>query len=346
MSKQRPVPPSIQWESVSDEELLGMRVRDLRLRIEGTVLEERIQRLYGELEAKGIGLRPPCYLADEWLTPDGVPVIGIPFYLAHPRLTQLEKKMMLEAEGEGDAWCMKLLRHETGHAFNYAYRLHRRTRWRALFGRYSTPYGSIYTARPYSRRFVVHLEDNYAQAHPDEDFAETFAVWLAPGAAWEERYRDWPALKKLRYVDTVVRRIGNTPPPVATREMLWAASRKRSTLAAYYERKRRSLRDDFPGFYDRLLVRIFHARGVHQETPAKASHFLRAHRRHLVNSISMWTNQRKFDIDKLVRRLAARSDDLGLCVHRGEIETALEVAAFFTAVMGGVRRFDWRSEEP
>ena len=94
----------------------------MKLRIKDTLLEERIQRLYGELEEKGLSFRPPCYLADEWLTPDGTPIIGIPFYLAHPRLTQLEKKIMLEAEGDTDAWCMKLLRHEAGHALNYAYR--------------------------------------------------------------------------------------------------------------------------------------------------------------------------------------------------------------------------------
>ena len=115
---------SISIDEVSDEELLETRIRDLNLSIEGSLLEERIARLYRELDERGIPFHPPCYLADEWLVPDGMPVVGIPFFLAHPRLTHLEKKMMLEAEGDTDTWCMQLLRHETGHAINYAYRFH------------------------------------------------------------------------------------------------------------------------------------------------------------------------------------------------------------------------------
>lgn len=73
-----------EWKDLPDEELLDMRVRDLGVRIEGSPLEQRISRLYAEMEARGIGFHPPCYLADEWLTPDKVPVIGIAFYLCIP----------------------------------------------------------------------------------------------------------------------------------------------------------------------------------------------------------------------------------------------------------------------
>ena len=231
----------ISLDRLSDQEILAARVCDLDLRIEGTALEDRIRRLYAELDRKGISFHPPCYLADEWLTPDRTPVIGVPFYLAHPKLIHLERKMMLEAEGSTEAWCMKLLRHEAGHALGYAYLLYRRTRWRELFGPFSRRYSSAYSAQPYSKRFVIHLDDNYAQAHPDEDFAETFAVWLTPGSRWEERYAGWPALKKLQYVDHLVRSIGGRPPLMTDRRTPWSASRMRSTLALLYERKRRHL---------------------------------------------------------------------------------------------------------
>lgn len=319
-----------------------MRVRDLGVRIEGSPLEQRISRLYAEMEARGIGFHPPCYLADEWLTPDKVPVIGIAFYLAHPRLAKLEKKMMLEVEGGSDSSCMKILRHEAGHALNYAYRLFERTRWRELFGPFSAKYSNSYYAQPYSKRYVNHLRENYAQAHPDEDFAETFAVWLTPNSRWQEKYRDWPVFKKLRYVDHLVRRIGPASPLVTTRLTPWSASRMTSTLAAYYQRKRRHLGEEFPGFYDPGLQRLFAGRPG-TEPLQRASDFLRRRRRHLVNAVAKWTGQRKLDTDRLLGKLIRRCDALGLYVVTGEVETVSEATSFVTAVMTNVHRF---AEEP
>lgn len=327
------------WEDLSDNELLKTRVRDLKLQIKGTVLEDRIYRLYAELDAKNIQFHPPCYLADEWLCPDRVPVIGIPFYLTHPRLANLERRMMLEVEGGTDSWCMKLLRHESGHALNYAYQCYRKTRWRELFGNFSTRYSSSYSARPYSKRFVVHLEDNYAQAHPDEDFAETFAVWLTPNSRWNERYQDWPAIRKLNYVDSLMKRIGSQPPKDFLYTTPWSASRMTSTLEVYYERKRRYLGDDFPGFYNPGLERIFFKKPAIDDRSRKASLFLKRHRKHIINSVSMWSGQRKYDIDKLIRKLADRCDDLGLWLHRSEEETIFETTSFITAVMCNIRSF-------
>ena len=344
MAKSRNVKKLISIDDLAEEELLNVRIRDLNLSIKDSVLDERIVRLYRELEEHGIHFRPPCYLTDEWLVPDGIPVVGIPFFLAHPRLTILEKKKMLEAEGDTDAWCMQLLRHETGHAINYAYRLYRRTRWRELFGPYTKPYLSTYTAQPYSRRYVIHLADNYAQAHPDEDFAETFAVWLAPGRAWEKKYQGWPAIKKLRYVDYLMSSVAAKPPEVTLNQPLWAASRMRSTLREYYTRKRQSLREEFPGYYDPGLLRIFTTRSIKEKCRESAAHFLSIHRRHIINSVSMWTMQRKFDVDKMVRRLRQRCADLGLNVYKSDAETMFETAAFITAIMGKLKRFDWRSE--
>ena len=325
------------WEDLPDEQLLQIRVRDFGLRIEGSWLEPRIAQLHEELDARGIHCHPPCYLADEWLCPNKVPLIGIPFYLAHPRLKQLEKKMMLEVEGETEPWCMKLLRHEAGHALNYAYRFFRRTRWRELFGPFSAPYRDSYTPRPYSKRYVIHLEDNYAQAHPDEDFSETFAVCLTPGSNWRDRYRDWPAMKKLRYVDGLIEELGSKAPVVTTREELAAAARMTSTLAMYYDRRRRSLRDAFPGFYDPALQRLF--TGDEASGLPKAADFLRRWRRQIVDGVCMWTGDRKFEVNALVNLLIKRSRALKLYQGKGDVETAYEVAGFVTAAMKRVHTF-------
>lgn len=338
-STKRTVPAIRDWDRLPDEELLRLRIRDLGLRIEGSVLEGRIQRLYDELAARNIGLRPPCYLADEWLTPDGVPVIGIPFFLAHPRLTRLERTMMLEVEGESDEWCMRLLRHEAGHVINYAYRLYRRTRWRELFGPISARYSAdAYPYQPYSRRYVRHLPDNYAQAHPDEDFAETFAVWLDPRSDWRRRYREWPAFRKLRYVDRLMATVGGAAPSVTGGQTPWAASRMRSTLGAYYDRKRRLLGEEFPGYYDPGLRRIFTVVPP-PGSALKASRFLRRHRRRIVDGVAMWIGERKYDIDKLVRKLTVRCEAMGLYLRRSEIDTVVEVTAFVTAVANDIHHF-------
>ncbi|MCK5393915.1 MAG: putative zinc-binding metallopeptidase, partial [Candidatus Omnitrophica bacterium] len=214
----------IDLNCLSEEELLNTRICDLSIKIQGTWLESCIQELYSEIDEKGLNFRPICYLADEWLTPDGEPVVGIPFFLAHPALIKLEKKMMLEVEGSTHSWCMMLLRHEAGHALNYAYKLYRRKKWQNLFGKMSKEYADTYRFRPYSKNFVRHLEDYYAQYHPDEDFAETFAVWLNNKLDWREKYKGWKAINKLNYVDTLMDEIKTKDPIVKNGEKYWVAS--------------------------------------------------------------------------------------------------------------------------
>ena len=84
------------WEKLSDEQLLMQRLSSLKVKVEGTWLEDCLGTLNEELQAKGIRLRPHAWISSEWFSPADVPGIAIPFYLAHPRLMKLEKKMMLE----------------------------------------------------------------------------------------------------------------------------------------------------------------------------------------------------------------------------------------------------------
>ncbi len=320
------------WEQLADEELLQMRIRDLNVQIAGSPVEPCVGRLNAELDAKGIQFHPPCYLADEWLTPDKVPIVGIPFCLAHPRLRQLEQKTMYEVEGATEEPCMKLLRHECGHAISYAYQLYRRTRWRQLFGLFSATYSNSYFYQPYSRRFVIHLKDNYAQSHPDEDFAETFAVWLTPDSTWQEKYKDWPVIKKLHYMDRVMKDIADKPPLVTLKgHPPYSAARMTSTLAAHYERKRRVLGSEFQGFYDDSLLELFAARHP-GPSAVKASQLLRSHRAQLAGNVTRWTGHRKYDIYQLVNRLAARCDELGLAARGSDHDSIIGLTALLTTI--------------
>lgn len=326
------------WNKLSEEDILQMRVRDLKLQFPDSPVEPFIQRLYGELDAQGIQFHPPCYFADEWLCPDKTPIIGIPFYLAHPRLKQLEKKMMFDVEGGTDYSCMKLLRHECGHALNYAYDLYKKTRWRELFGHFSARYANSYYAQPYSRRFVIHLEDNYAQSHPDEDFAETFAVWLTPNSRWETKYRGWPVMKKLRYIDGMMKRIGGQA-PLHTAQGIppWSAVRMTSTLAAHYERKRKVLGSEFKGFYDDSLQELFMTK-CPDPSALKASQLLRHNRRHIIDNVTRWTGHRKYDIHQLVNRLILRCEGLKLYADTNQTNDLIAVTALVTAIASNIFR--------
>lgn len=197
------------------ETLLSQKINELPLQIRATHLQELIFQLYKELQSAGIVFKPKTYLSDGWGCPDRIPVIGIPFYLADPALTKLQAQMM-GGKSDDDATIMRLLRHEAGHTFNYAYRLYEKRSWQKLFGPFDLPYLEDYKHKvdPLSTRFVHHIGGYYAQKHPDDDFAETFAVWLTPGSEWQKLYAETPALKKLRYVDLAAARYGKKLPLV------------------------------------------------------------------------------------------------------------------------------------
>jgi hypothetical protein len=319
------------WASFRDEELLAMRICDLGVRIEGSELEPLIAQVYSELEARGISLRPACYLGDEWFTPAQQALVAIPFYLAHPRLKALELRQVLEVEGGTPEWGLQLLRHEIGHAVDHAYRFSRRRRWRALFGNTdddATP--DIYRPRPYSKSFVRHLANWYAQAHPDEDFAETFAVWLGtPEREWRARYRRWKALEKLEYVDELMKEAARTPVRPPPQRRIADAGRIRKTLQRYYAERRKLYAEDYPDFYDADLRDIFNGE-VGQES---AAHFMRRSRKTIVPSIVRWTGEHKYTVDHLVRRLMLRCESLGLFAPKNHERLMLELSAYLAALV-------------
>ncbi len=302
------------WTRLSDEKLLSMRFCDLGLTLEGSRLERRVQRLYAELEARGIRFRPHVWLSDEWFSPDGVPGIAVPFYLAHPRLERLERHIMREAEGGNTRWFMRILRHEAGHALDNAYRLRRRKRWREVFGPASLQYPTRYRARPGSRRYVHHLGEWYAQSHPTEDFAETFAVWLTPRSGWRRNYADWPALEKLSAVDELLEEVRGRRAPVRNRARVEPLESNTRTLAQYYRRKLAGNRHYRRGLADELLKRLFSTERPRRGA-IRASTLLRTHRNSLIGSVSRQLDLERYSIQQIYRMLIERSDNLKLFVR-------------------------------
>lgn len=313
----------------SDADLLDMRMCDLGLSITGTFIEERIEQLYDELGERGISFRPHCWLSDEWFSPDGVPGIAIPFYLAHPRLMRLERKQILDVEGGTHEWFMKILRHEAGHAIDTAYRLRRRKSYRETFGRVSAPYPNYYRPKPYSRNYVQHLDMWYAQSHPVEDFAESFAVWLRPRSRWRTQYKGWPALKKLEYVCETMADLVDCKPLVVSRAHVDPLRTVRKTLRVHYEKKRAHYGLEHPNLYDRDLRRLFSDRPEHSKNMTAAA-FIRRTRTELRKTVSKWTGEYQYTIDQVLSEMLERCREMRLRLSQPAEETKRDVLILLT----------------
>jgi hypothetical protein len=301
------------WVRLSDEQLLAKRFCDLKLSIQRSPLAAHVRRLYADLERRGVSIRPHVWLSEEWFAPDGVPGIAVPFYLAHPRLERLERRIMGEAEGGNTRLLLRILRHEAGHALDNAYRLRRRKSWRTVFGPASLPYPARYRARPGSRRYVHHLGEWYAQAHPTEDFAETFAVWLTPKSGWRKSYADWPALHKLRAVDELVASVRGVRPPVRNRTRIEPLELNTRTLAQHYRRKLARNRLIRRGLADELLRRAFSPERSRPDAP-RAATLLRTALRPLTPAVARALRIERYSVEQVLRMLIERSERLKLYV--------------------------------
>jgi hypothetical protein len=321
------------WETVRFE-LLNSRISDLGLQIEGSPLEPLTRRLYRELDAKGLDFQPRFYLTDGWGCPDGVPVIGIPFYLADKRLSRIEEEQTGEIEDEH--MIMMLLRHEAGHAVNYAYRLHEHPEWAEMFGRFSRPYRDSFQPNPFSRQFVRHIAHHqygrtYAQKHPDEDFAETFAVWLTPRSGWRRRYRNWPALRKLEYVDKLMRHIRAEKPVCLDGDLCTPVEEMAVLLAEHYGQRAERYREAAQGYVDDKLQEVFPP--VRGRTLLPAGDLLRKQRPGLLTRVLRWSGLADEEVQTLLDKLEARADALGLQFRRRDLAVKLmDVTALATSL--------------
>lgn len=309
------------------QSLLEARIKDLKLHLAGTPLERYIHQLYENLEAKGFTFRPQCYLSDQWGCPSGVPVIGIPFYLADPKLHTIEAELGDGAESEHEI--MMYLRHEAGHCINYAYKLYETDEWRKLFGDYTKPYRDDFKPQPFSRKYVVHISGWYAQKHPDEDFAETFAVWLTPDSEWEKRYRGWGAMKKLQYVDAIARRLGRAEPGTKTYERDIEVDDMEETVLDHY--RQRDLMDkvdvQMGEHLDQDLRNLFESPG---KAPAQAETLIRAERQSLIQAVTQYSGVSRAVVRSVLDHLLDRTSALGLSV---EIDRSREYLTRLTSLL-------------
>jgi hypothetical protein len=314
-------------------------LNSLNLKIEGSMLGKVIERLFSEMERKKIIFRPKFYLTDTWGCPNKVPVVGIPFYYADPTLSEIEDELHGDLEDEQEL--MMSLRHETGHAINYAYRLYETSEWQEIFGNFTEPYRDFFLPNPRSREFVKHLHQQvgpfagriYAQKHPDEDFAETFAVWLTPRSNWRQKYRHWSAMKKLKCVEGLMKRIVDKKPLVTDGELVHPIGELNLTLLEYYNKNEERYREKAQGYVDDVLKEIFSTNGK-GEMRIPAGGFIEKNRCVLVDMISHWTRENTSSVQPLVDKLITRAKDLDLNLSpRRQSRKLIEVTALATTLV-------------
>jgi hypothetical protein len=311
------------WHTVRYE-LLNTRICDLGIRVEKSPFEPFVTQLYRELEVKRLKFHPSVYLSDSWGCPDQVPVIGVPFYLADERLARIEEEQT--GDVEDPQTIMMLLRHETAHAFNYAYRLWEDSEWVEAFGPFTKPYRDTFHPQPRSRNFVRHISASqygptYAQKHSDEDFAETFAVWLTPGSNWRRTYQKWPAMKKLKYVDRTMRRVGALAPVRTEGELYNPVGKLTMLLAEHYGEHPERFRAAARGYVDDRLREVFSAPKRGDTMPLGT--LLKTHRRVLTSRMVRLAGLGSEDAAEILRKLEERADALKLRVPSAGRESAL-----------------------
>jgi hypothetical protein len=321
------------WETVRFE-LLNTRICDMDLRIDDSPLQPCIDKLNRELEAKAIDFLPEIYLSDGWGCPDGVPLIGVPFYLTDKRLCRIEEEQTGDIENH--QMIMMLLRHEAGHAINYAYRLHKEPGWAEMFGQFSRPYRDTFRPNPFSRQFVRHLVHHrygktYAQKHPDEDFAETFAVWLTPRAGWRRRYQNWPALRKLEYVNKLMKAVRGRRPLITDGKLVAPVEDMDLPLVEHYGQRAERYRAAAQGFVDDKLQEVFPQ--VNGKYHRGAVDLLRKHRRDLLRRVCRWSGLEEDEVAALLNKLEDRAEALALTYRREHISRKImDVTSLATAL--------------
>jgi len=276
-----------------------------------------------------VKVRPSIWLSEEWFNPDSTVGFAIPFYLAHPRLIRLERRLMLEAEGASEGEALRIIRHETGHAIDEAFQFYRRPEYTALFGSPKCPYPSSYAVKPHSRRYVVHLNAWYAQAHPVEDFAETFATWLRPKRQWRRQYRDWPAIEKLEAVDAWLKEWRDKPPMIANRRPQGELIGNERTLTDHYEEKRAFYGVHASAKFDSELQRIFVRPDITGRMNGRglppATSILRTIRSPVRKELARPLGVPAYTVDQVLRQLIQRARALGLKHARPTARTIDEV---------------------
>ncbi|HWL86855.1 MAG TPA: hypothetical protein VNO21_13690 [Polyangiaceae bacterium] len=310
-------------------------IRELGLKIAGTGLEPVIAQFEKELAVAGIArVRPRYYLSTEWGVPEATIAIAIPFYLVQPELTLIHQERACHVEGAGPKEILRYLRHEMGHVVNYAYRLHERKDWVERFGSMTRPYEEEYRPRPFSREFVHHLPGWYAQKHPDEDWSETFAVWMTPELDWRKEYAKWPgALRKLEYCERILLETRDRDPVITATELDGDVATLSMSLEQFYQDSPGRSGERVVGLDSMLTTLFSEPESAEAGVRLAVSDLLHRVERDLPGSVFHWTGHLPERTRWLLQQMTERADALALTFRvEREQELTIAVTSLVTAL--------------
>ncbi len=321
------------WDTKSYQDILQMKMKDVYIPLEKTGLLPYLKKLQDELDQKGLHLfKPYFWFSDEWFTPDGHTGIAIPFYLAHKKLAKIQESQIYDVEGGTPTNFMKLLRHECGHAIDNAYRLRRKKERQNIFGKSSEKYEDTYVPKPFSKKYVRHLNGWYSQSHPDEDFAETFAVWLNPRSAWKKKYKNWQgAFKKLKYMEKLMEELVDVKPLISTRKRIDPQNQMNKLLIDHYNEKREYYGVDYPNEFDVHLLKLF-TNNPEMGNRIKAANFIKSIQKDVRKSVTPWTGAYQYTINEIIQLIIKRCNELNLLLKLPKEESKNQFIAMLSVV--------------
>lgn len=226
-----------QWVTAESNKLLKLKINELQGLTPTPMLKKALKEVQEEVKKAFPLFNFSFYISDEWFCADSSTSIAIPFYLFCPELFKLEKKVMGETFEKNTSLLKKIIRHEIGHAIDNAYKLRKNSKRLEIFGNPKDLYPDHYARKAFSKKYVKNLPENYAQAHPDEDFAETFAVWLDPNSHWKTKYKKQACYQKLLFMDKELKRIKKIAPLFKSQKKYDEYKTISKTLASFYKKK-------------------------------------------------------------------------------------------------------------
>jgi hypothetical protein len=202
-----------------------------------------------------------------------------------------------------------------------------------LFGPFRRPYRDFYRPVAFSRQYVRHMEGWYAQKHPDEDFAETFAVWMTPRAQWRKRYKGWGAMKKLLYMERIGKKFSNVEPFVAHGTADITVEQMYVTVADFYDKAAEQQLSPGDLTLDSDMMDIFNASRRRKKGVRPAIEFLRENRKTITDKVTYWTGVQRPLLKKLIEAIEARVVELKLNVDiSSERQHLTELVTYTTAL--------------
>lgn len=264
-----------------------------------------------ELKDKGIVFDFHLWISDEWFCPDGVPGFALPAYLFNLELKKIHEMKTGVIEGRNKKEILKLMRHELGHAIDNAFSLRSSPLRRKVFGSPKTNYPDSYVPKAYSRNFVHYLGDQYAQSHPDEDFAETFAYWLDPEKQWPLKRFSKTLTEKLQTMDQIMKSLCGKKPVLKNRFKIDPIEKNKKTPFEYYEGFVKERHLSKMKRVDHQLLGFFGENADELSQPSLAQ-YLRSMRAPLVKRISREEGVYQYEANWALNRVIDRAQGLDI----------------------------------